>query len=78
MKWTIKSIRTNLNLNQQQMAEKLGISRETYQNYETYKTFPDVPIIKKIIELSKIDFNDIVFLPSEYAKSEEEQEQNDN
>ena len=52
------------------MAEKLGISRETYQSYEKYKTFPDAPIIKKIIDLSNIDFNDIIFLPNEYAKSE--------
>lgn len=69
MKWTLKSIRTNLNLNQQEMAEKLGISRETYQNYENYKTFPDIPIVKKIIEISNVDFNDIIFLPEEYAKS---------
>lgn len=71
MKWTLKSIRTNLNLSQQEMAEKLGVSRETYQNYENYKTFPDIPIVKKIIEISNVDFNDIIFLPSEYAKSVE-------
>lgn len=70
MKWTLKSIRTNLNLSQQQMAEKLEISRETYQNYENFKTFPDIPIIKKIIELSNVDFDDIIFLPDEYAKSD--------
>ena len=70
MKWTLKAIRINLDLSQQEMAEKLGISRETYQSYEKYKTFPDAPIIKKIIDLSNIDFNDILFLPNEYAKSE--------
>ena len=58
-----------------QMAEKLGISKETYQNYENYKTFPDVPIVKKIIQISKVDFNDIIFLPSNYAKSEKEKEE---
>jgi len=70
VKWTLKAIRTNLNLSQQEMAEKLGISKETYQNYENYKTFPDVPIVKKIIKISNVDFNDIIFLPNEYAKSE--------
>lgn len=69
MKWTLKSIRTNLNLSQQEMAEKLDISLKTYQNYENYKTYPDVLIIKKIIEMSNIDFDDIIFLPEEYAKS---------
>jgi len=71
MKWTLKTIRTNLNLDQQEMADKLGISRKTYQNYEQYKTYPDIPIVKKIIEISNVDFNDIIFLPSEFAKSED-------
>lgn len=70
MKMTLKGIRNNLNFTQQEMAEKLGITKETYQNYENYKTFPDVKIIKKIIEISGVDFNDIIFLPKEYAKSE--------
>lgn len=70
MKWTLKAIRINLGLSQQEIAEKLGVSRETYQNYEAYKTFPDVATVKKIIEISNIDFNDIIFLPVEYAKSE--------
>ena len=69
MKWTLKAIRTNLNLNQEEMAEKLGVTKKTYQNYESYKTFPDVSIIKKIIEMSNVNFDDIIFLPNEYAES---------
>ena len=69
MKWTLKAIRTNLNLRQDEMAEKLGVTEKTYQNYETYKTFPDVQVVKRIVKLSNIDFNDIIFLPEEYAKS---------
>lgn len=75
MKWTLKAIRINLGLTQMQMAEKLGVSKETYLNYENYKTYPDVNIVKKIIKISKVDFNDIIFLPSNYAKSEEEKEE---
>lgn len=63
MKWTLKAIRINLGLKQEEMAEKLGISKETYQKYESYKTYPDVKIVKRIIELSKINFDDIIFLP---------------
>ena len=55
-----------------QMAEKLGVSKETYLNYENYKTYPDVNIVKEIIKISKVDFNDIIFLPNNYAKSEKE------
>lgn len=75
MKWTLKAIRINLGLTQMQMAEKLGISKETYLNYENYKTYPDVNIVKKIIKISKVDFNDIIFLPNNYAKSEKEKEE---
>ena len=69
MKWTLKGIRANLGLTQAEMAEKLEISNKTYKNYENYKTYPDVMSIKKIIELSGVDFNDIIFLPNNYAKS---------
>lgn len=72
MKWTLKAIRINLGLTQMQMAEKLGVSKETYLNYENYKTYPDVNIVKEIIKISKVDFNDIIFLPNNYAKSEKE------
>ena len=70
MKWTLKSIRINLNFTQKEMADKLGVSTKTYQNYENYKSYPDVEIVKKIVELSGLDFNDIIFLPEQYAKSE--------
>ena len=70
MKWTLKSIRIKLNFTQEEMADKLGVSTKTYQNYENYKSYPDVEIVKKIVELSGLDFNDIIFLPERYAKSE--------
>lgn len=70
MKWTLKSIRINLNFTQEEMADKLGVSTKTYQNYENYKSYPDVEIVKKIVELSGLDFNDIIFLPEQYAKNE--------
>ena len=72
MKWTLKAIRINLGLKQSEMAEKLGVARDTYKNYESYKTYPDVNIVKKIVDISNVDFNDIIFLPIENAKSEKE------
>lgn len=74
MKWTLKAIRINLGLTQTEMAEKLNVSKETYMNYENYKTYPDVNTVKKIICLSNVNFDDIIFLPDEYAKSEEKGE----
>lgn len=74
MKWTLKAIRSNLGLTQTEMAKELDISKETYMNYENYRTYPDVNVVKKIIYLSNINFDDIIFLPDEYAKSEQKEE----
>ena len=69
MKWTLKAIRTNMGLTQLEMASKLNITKETYMHYENYKTYPNVNIIKKIIKLSNINFDDIIFLLNDNAKS---------
>ena len=41
-------------------------------DYETFKTFPDVPIINNIIKATGIGYNDIIFLPTNYAESVKE------
>ena len=71
MKVTLKAIRINKGWSQEEMAQKLGISLYTLKNYESFKTFPDVPLIKKIIEVTGVKFDDIIFLPEDYAKSVE-------
>ena len=49
MKWTLKSIRINLNFTQEEMADKLGVSTKTYLIYENYKSYADVEIVNKIV-----------------------------
>lgn len=63
MKLTLKALRINNNLTQREAAKLLGISERTLNNYENYKSFPDIPIIEKILELYKVEYNDIIFLP---------------
>lgn len=61
MKLTLKAIRTNKNLTQEEAAKKIGISVETLGNYERGITFPDVPTIKKIEEVYGVNYNNINF-----------------
>lgn len=63
MRLSLKALRINNNLTQLEAAKKLGISEYTLNNYENYKSFPDVPVIEKILELYKVQYNDIIFLP---------------
>ena len=69
MKATLKAIRVNNGWSQEEAAKLYGISVATLQNYELGKTFPDVPTINRIIEVTGISYNDIIFLPNNNAKS---------
>jgi len=50
-KW-LKGKRFQLELNQKQLAEKLDIPPQTYNNYERYKTMPPGWIILKVFWLT--------------------------
>lgn len=69
MKATLKAIRVNNNWSQEEAAKLFGISVATLQNYELGKTFPDVPTINRIIDATGLNYNDIIFLPNNNAKS---------
>lgn len=61
MKMTLKAIRINLNMTQQEAAKRIGISVDTLKNYEAGKTYPDVPIIVKIEEVYGVSYDNINF-----------------
>lgn len=71
MKATLKAIRVNNGWSQEEAAKQFGVSVATLQNYELGKTFPDVPTINRIIEVTGLCYNDIIFLPPKNAKSVE-------
>lgn len=66
---TLKAIRINNGWTKQETAKKFGVSVDTLYNYEAGKTYPDVPIINRILKATGMKFDDIIFLPSNYAKS---------
>lgn len=54
-KRTIKGIRFDLSLTQQEMANKLGVPLNTYRRYENYITKIPVNVLIKIADLAKIE-----------------------
>mgnify|MGYP004611784539 CR=1 FL=1 len=65
MRLTLKALRTNNGLTQVEAAKLLGISEYTLNNYENFKSYPDILMVKKILELYKVKYDDIIFLPQE-------------
>ena len=64
MKLTLKALRANADMSQQDVANKLGIATSTWMNWEKGRTFPNVKEIKKIESLFNVGYNDIIFKPS--------------
>lgn len=69
MKVTLKAARVNKGLNQQEAADLIGISRTTLQSWETYKSFPTVFQLPAIEAAYGVNYNDLIFLPPDYALS---------
>ncbi len=65
----IVHLRKSLKLNQEDMAEKLGISRNNYAKYET-KITPPLSVLSKISDIFNVSVDDLMFDPStiDYSK----------
>ena len=68
-RFTLKALRVNLGWSQEEASNYYGVSIDTVKNYEAYKTFPDVPIIENILKSTGLRYDDIIFLPDNYAKT---------
>lgn len=62
MQFTLKAIRVNKGVTQEEAAKSIGISIDTLANYEKGITFPDIPILKRIEEYYDVNYNNIDFL----------------
>lgn len=67
MKVSMKALRVNAGLSQRQAAEKLGIRRETLQNWEHYITSPTADKLLEMCRVYGCELGDI-FLPDVLAK----------
>lgn len=53
----LKESRTNSNLTQEQLAEKLGIAKSTLSGYETGNREPSIATFAKILDILDVDAN---------------------
>ena len=67
MKNTLKVERAKLNLTQQDLADKVKVSRQTINSIETERYTPSTVLALKISEVFKISVNEI-FILEEYEK----------
>ena len=70
MKISLKALRVNQDLTQEEAAKKLGISERTLQNWECYNTFPTMKQLMAVCAVYECGLDDI-FLPDTLALSEE-------
>lgn len=62
MAMTLKAIRVNKGLSQEEAAKLIGVGSDTLSNYERGITYPDIPVLKKIEEVYEVKYDDINFL----------------
>lgn len=66
---TLKAARVNQGLTQEDAGKLLGVSQYTISNWESGKTFPDALQILRIQDIYKVRYDDLIFLPQDYALS---------
>ena len=57
----IKSLREEKKLSQDQLAEKLFVTRQTVSNYETGRSRPDVEMLTRIADVLDVDANTVIY-----------------
>jgi len=58
---TIKKLREEKNITQEQLAEKLNVTRQAVSNWENGKTQPDIDTLTKISEIFEIPIEEIIY-----------------
>ena len=59
----IRLIRSDLRLSQEQLAEKLFVTRQAVSNWETGKTQPDLTMLEKIASALTVEPTDLIYGP---------------
>lgn len=61
-KFTLKALRINENLTQEQAGEKLGVTKDTISRWENGKSYPNAKQIHLIENLYGVNYDTIIFL----------------
>ena len=65
----IRDLRAKKNMTQEELAEKLFVTRQTVSNYETGRSRPDVEMLANIAEILDTDANTVIYgLPEDTGR----------
>ncbi len=67
----IKRIRTNKNMSQDELAQKLFISRQAVSSWENNRTQPDIDMVKKLSEVFDVSVEELIYGENRNTKLEE-------
>ena len=67
----IKSLRVRKNLTQDQLAERLFVTRQTVSNYENGRSRPDIDMLVKISEVLETDIHQVIYGPETVQRKPE-------
>lgn len=56
----IYNLRKNINLSQEQLAEKLGVTRQTISNWELEESVPDLKQAKELSKIFKVSLDELI------------------
>ena len=70
MSMTLKAARVNMGFTLVDASKKLNVSKDTLSNWERGITFPSVKQVKDIEQVYGVSYNDLIFLPKEFDKTE--------
>ena len=68
---TLKKLRQDKEINQNQLAEQLHVTRQAVSNWETGKTQPDIETLTQLAEFLEISVEQLIY-GLEYKKDSEE------
>ncbi len=57
----IKRFREQKNIRQEELAEKLNVTRQAVSNWETEKTEPDIDTLHKIADILEVDIEELIY-----------------
>jgi len=66
-KLTIKAARANINLTQEELAKRVGVSKDTIGKWERGLSFPSVKKIPLLEKALNTKYENIIFLPNDNA-----------
>lgn len=75
MRMTLKTARELTGLTQAEAAKTIGVSADTLGSYERGRSYPDIPTLRKIESIYGVGYDQLIFLPLDFGKTEVKKEE---